>query len=174
MSKENNKHPDIEKIKRAISKWQAKEKDERDHQRYKNFSTTGIYETNKERAERKEAERISAKKDEYSKLFDLIFESKIKSDEVNYHLFDLVDWNFKPKEKNGRYIALRPCPIVCTSSEGRPKFLYNSKGASTKASTEIGKFGAIQFEEYDCPYGVGYHLRTKDTSLRTQLPRHYT
>ena len=62
MSKENNKHPDIEKIKRAISKWQAKEKDERDHQRYKNFSTTGIYETDKERAERKEAERIAAEK----------------------------------------------------------------------------------------------------------------
>ena len=172
MSKENNKHSDIERIKRAISKWQAKKEDERVRQRHKNLSVTGFYETNKERAERKEAERIAAKKDEYSELFDLIFESKIKSDEVNYHLFDLVDWNFKPEEKNGRYIALRPCPIVCTSREGRPKFLYNSKGVGTKASTDV--VDNKQFEEYDCPYGVGYHLRTKDTSLRTQLPRHYT
>ena len=159
MSKENNKHSDIERIKRVISRWQAKKKDERERQRYENLSVTGIYETNKERAEREEAERIEVQKDEYSKLFDLIFESKIKSDEVNYHLFDLVDWNFKPKEKNGRYIALRPCPIVCTSSEGRPKFLYNSKGIGIEYSTDFAV--KKQLEEYDCPYGVGYHLRTK-------------
>ena len=198
MSKEDNKHQDIARIKRAISRWQAKEKTkaeqkrlaeeeaerqrqvELQRQRDKNLSETGFSETDAERSyrEHKEDSEINARvqanvdkiqlylwkkhKKEYSKLFNLVFPShKINTDKVSYHLFDDINWNFETKEKNGQYIAIKPCPEFCISSEENPKFLYNSIGI--KPSTIYAK---KNLEEYRCPYGVGYHLRTKD-------PRNY-
>ena len=92
---------------------------------------------------------------EYSSLFNLVFNSKIKADKVSYQLLVKNVSRFETKEKNGQYIAVRPCPKVCTSSSGSPKFLYNRMGI--KALTLADK---KKLEEYDCPYGVGYHLRS--------------
>lgn len=209
MSEEDNKHPDIARIKRAISRWQAKEKTkaeekrlaeeerkrkereeaerrererqaELERQRDKNLSETGFSETDAERSyrEHKEDREINARvqanvdkihlylwekhKKEYSKLFNLVFPShKINTDKVSYHLFDNINWNFETKEKNGQYIAIKPCPEFCISSEENPKFLYNSIGI--KPSTIYAK---KNLEEYRCPYGVGYHLRSKSLNRK--------
>ncbi len=197
MSKEDNKHSDIARIKRAISRWQAKEKTkaeqkrlaeeeaerqrqvELQRQRDKNLSETGYSETDVERSYRVEKEdeeenaRVQANVDKYifiygkntkrySKLFNLVFPShKINTDKVSYHLFDNINWNFETKEKNGQYIAIKPCPEFCISSEENPKFLYNSIGI--QPSTIYAK---KNLEEYKCPYGVGYHLRTKSLNRK--------
>ena len=198
ISKEDNKHSDIARIKRAISRWQAKEKTkaeqkrlaeeeaerqrqvELQRQRDKNLSETGYSETDVERSYRVEKEdeeenaRVQANVDkihlylwkkhkkEYSKLFNLVFPShKINTDKVSYHLFDNINWNFETKEKNGQYIAIKPCPEFCISSEENPKFLYNSIGI--QPSTIYAK---KNLEEYKCPYGVGYHLRTKSLNRK--------
>ena len=198
MSKEDNKHSDIARIKRAISRWQAKEKTkaeqkrlaeeeaerqrqvELQRQRDKNLSETGYSETDVERSYREEKEdeeenaRVQANVDkihlylwkkhkkEYSKLFNLVFPShKINTDKVSYHLFDNINWNFETKEKNGQYIAIKPCPEFCISSEENPKFLYNSIGI--QPSTIYAK---KNLEEYKCPYGVGYHLRSKSLNRK--------
>ena len=224
MSKEDNKHPDIERIKKAISRWKAREKAkektkaeqkrlaeegaerqrqvELQRQRDKNLSETGFSETDAERSTRKQKQsnynetgysetdaersyrehkedkeenaRVQANVDkihlylwkkhkkEYSKLFNLVFPShKINTDKVSYHLFDDINWNFETKEKNGQYIAIKPCPEFCISSEENPKFLYNSIGI--EPSTIYAK---KNLEEYKCPYGVGYHLRTKSLNRK--------
>ena len=202
MSKEDNKHPDIERIKKAISRWKAREKAkektkaeqkrlaeeeaerqrqvELQRQRDKNLSETGYSETDAERSYREHKEdkeenaRVQANVDkihlylwkkhkkEYSKLFNLVFPShKINTDKVSYHLFDDINWNFETKEKNGQYIAIKPCPEFCISSEENPKFLYNTIGI--KPSTIYAK---KNLEEYRCPYGVGYHLRTKSLNRK--------
>ena len=202
MSKEDNKHPDIERIKKAISRWKAREKAkektkaeqkrlaeeeaerqrqvELQRQRDKNLSETGYSETDAERSYREHKEdkeenaRVQANVDkihlylwkkhkkEYSKLFNLVFPShKINTDKVSYHLFDDINWNFETKEKNGQYIAIKPCPEFCISSEENPKFLYNSIGI--KPSTIYAK---KNLEEYRCPYGVGYHLRSKSLNRK--------
>jgi len=202
MSKEDNKHPDIERIKKAISRWKAQEKAkektkaeqkrlaeeeaerqrqvELQRQRDKNLSETGYSETDAERSYREHKEdkeenaRVQANVDkihlylwkkhkkEYSKLFNLVFPShKINTDKVSYHLFDDINWNFETKEKNGQYIAIKPCPEFCISSEENPKFLYNTIGI--KPSTIYAK---KNLEEYRCPYGVGYHLRSKSLNRK--------
>ena len=224
MSKEDNKHPDIERIKKAISRWKAQEKakektkaeqkrlaeEEAERQRQvelqrqrdknlsetgysetdaekstrkekqSNYNETGYYETDAERSyrEHKEDREINARvqanvdkihlylwkkhKKEYSKLFNLVFPShKINTDKVNYQLFENINWNFETKEKNGQYIAIKPCPEFCISSDENPKFLYNSIGI--KPSTIYAK---KNLEEYRCPYGVGYHLRTKSLNRK--------
>jgi len=213
MSKKDNKHPDIEKIKKAISRWKAREKAKKElekaqekdeiqrqkdknlsetgysetdaerstrEQKQSNYNETGYYETDVERSyrEKKENEEENARiqanvdkihlylwkkhKKEYSKLFNLVFPShKINTDKVSYHLFDDINWNFEAKEKDGQYIAIKPCPEFCISSEENPKFLYNSIGI--KPSTIYAK---KNFEEYRCPYGVGYHLRTKSLNRK--------
>ena len=220
MSKEDNKHPDIARIKRAISRWQAKEKtkaeqkrlaeEEAERQRQvelqrqrdknlsetgysetdaekstrkekqSNYNETGYYETDAERSYREEREdeeenaRVQANVDkihlylwkkhkkEYSQLFNLVFPShKINTDKVNYQLFENINWNFETKEKNGQYIAIKPCPEFCISSEENPKFLYNSIGI--EPSTIYAK---KNLEEYKCPYGVGYHLRSKSLNRK--------
>jgi len=213
MSKKDNKHPDIEKIKKAISRWKAREKAKKElekaqekdeiqrqkdknlsetgysetdaerstrEQKQSNYNETGYYETDVERSyrEKKENEEENARiqanvdkihlylwkkhKKEYSKLFNLVFPShKINTDKVSYHLFDDINWNFETKEKDGQYIAIKPCPEFCISSEENPKFLYNSIGM--KPSTIYAK---KNLEEYRCPYGVGYHLRTKSLNRK--------
>ena len=231
MSEENNKHQDIERIKKAISRWKAREKAKEDadaaaeeerkrkereeaerrererleelqrqrdknlsetgysetdaersarKQKQSNYNETGYYETDAERSyrEHKEDREINARvqanvdkihlylwkkhKKEYSKLFNLVFPShKINTDKVSYHLFDDINWNFETKEKNGQYIAIKPCPEFCISSDENPKFLYNSIGI--KPSTIYAK---KNLEEYRCPYGVGYHLRTKSLNRK--------
>jgi len=213
MSKKDNKHPDIEKIKKAISRWKAREKAKKElekaqekdeiqrqkdknlsetgysetdaerstrEQKQSNYNETGYYETDVERSyrEKKENEEENARiqanvdkihlylwkkhKKEYSKLFNLVFPShKINTDKVSYHLFDDINWNFETKEKDGQYIAIKPCPEFCISSEENPKFLYNSIGI--EPSTIYAK---KNLEEYRCPYGVGYHLRTKSLNRK--------
>jgi len=213
MSKKDNKHPDIEKIKKAISRWKAREKAKKElekaqekdeiqrqkdknlsetgysetdaerstrEQKQSNYNETGYYETDVERSyrEKKENEEENARiqanvdkihlylwkkhKKEYSKLFNLVFPShKINTDKVSYHLFDDINWNFETKEKDGQYIAIKPCPEFCISSEENPKFLYNSIGM--KPSTIYAK---KNLEEYRCPYGVGYHLSTKSLNRK--------
>ena len=106
--------------------------------------------------------KLLEKQKEYSEFFNLVFPSQqLKADKVSYHLFDKVGWSFETKQKNGEYTAVRPCPKVCTSSLGSPKFLYNRMGIRALTLADKKKL-----EEYHCPYGVGYHLRTKD-------PRNY-
>jgi len=213
MSKKDNKHPDIEKIKKAISRWKAREKAKKElekaqekdeiqrqkdknlsetgysetdaerstrEQKQSNYNETGYYETDAERSYREEREdeeenaRVQANVDkihlylwkkhkkEYSQLFNLVFPShKINTDKVNYQLFENINWNFETKEKNGQYIAIKPCPEFCISSEENPKFLYNSIGI--QPSTIYAK---KNLEEYRCPYGVGYHLRTKSLNRK--------
>lgn len=96
----------------------------------------------------------TSKEKEYAKLFTLVFPShNLKKLEVSY---DLLDEDFKTKENNGQYVAIKPCPKVCTSKDGDSKYLYNKIGIEF-----LNLSDKSEFEYYWCPTYFGFHLTTK-------------
>ena len=134
----------------------------------KNFADTGIFETDKERelrlnrkGEFEKEQSIQENINKYTKELNSVFPKENISIDI-HNLLNIwsirEEWEqqnrfTKIKFKNGIRIAIKPCPIACSSAIGRHKYLFNQEGIDSLNENQKDKFST-----YSCKNGFGYHL----------------
>ena len=170
MSKEDNKHPDIERIKRAIFSWQARNEAEKERIR--------LEKEEKLKEKRKEELQIKYKKDqsleEYIYIYTLMFPSaseehlkfvkKLLKRKMRNNKLDFERKLNYIKDNNIEHLktlAIKPCPDFCTSSGGEFKWLYIKEYLETITPDNAEH----SQREYKCPsleeIKEGFHLTSK-------------
>ena len=170
MSKEDNKHPDIAKINRAISRWQTQESLKK--------KEIEIEEQKKREEKRKEELQIKYKKDQSLEEYISIYRQMFPSSSQEHKKF--VKKLLKRKIRNNKLdferkinyikdnnielyktLAIKPCPNFCTSSKGEFKWLYIKEYLETITPDN----DEHSQREYKCPsledIKEGFHLTSK-------------
>lgn len=134
----------------------------------KNYADTGLFETDKEKelrlnskGELEKEKNIQENINKFTKELYSVFPGKSISIDIHNLLKiwgDRSKWEqqnrfTKIKFKNGVQIAIKPCPIACSSATGKPKYLFNKKGVTSLNENQKNKFST-----YPCKNGFGYHL----------------
>ena len=165
------KETQIEKNRNIQQEKQLKQQEELariEAEEKKNYADTGLFETDKERelrlkskGELEKEKNIQENINKFTKELYSVFPGKNVSIDIHNLIKiwgDRSEWEqqnrfTKIKFKNGVRIAIKPCPIACSSAMGKHKYLFNKKGITSLSENQKNKFST-----YPCKNGFGYHL----------------
>ncbi len=165
------KETQIEKNRNIQQEKQLKQQEELvriEAEEKKNYADTGLFETDKERelrlnskGELEKEKNIQENINKFTKELYSVFPGKNVSIDIHNLIKisgDRSKWEqqnrfTKIKFKNGVQIAIKPCPIACSSAMGKHKYLFNKKGITSLSENQKNKFST-----YLCKNGFGHHL----------------